>query len=125
VLLTACFPFAFFFAAPYAEPVFLLCAVTSFWLAERDRWGLAALFGGLSAFARPVGIAVVVALVILALRRRGAWAAGVAALALFPFLAFVAYLWAKTGHLLAFTVYHTSGWLPQRGGLIPTDTRQF
>jgi hypothetical protein len=44
---------------------------------------------------------------------------------LLPFLAFVAYLWATTGHPLAFTVYHTAGWLPPRGGVITTISRQF
>src|SRR5207245_4749811 len=104
LLLTACFPFAFFFAAPYAEPVFLACAVAAFWLAERGQWRWAALCAGLSAIARPVGVAVVVALVILAVRRREPRAAAVAALGILPFVAFVAYLWASTGPRLAFPV---------------------
>lgn len=125
LLLVSCFPFAFFFAAPYAEPLFLACAVAAFWLADRGQWGWAAALGGLSAIARPVGVAVVVALVILAARRRDTRSAAVAAVSIVPFLAFVLYLWITTGHPLAFTVYHTAGWVPPRGGLVSTVTRQF
>lgn len=39
------FPFSFFYSASYTESLFLLLAAASFYWAEEDRWGLAALAG--------------------------------------------------------------------------------
>ncbi|HZU14516.1 MAG TPA: hypothetical protein VFB58_16880 [Chloroflexota bacterium] len=125
VLLTVAFPFAFFFAAPYAEPVFLALAVAAFYLAEQRRWGWAAAAAGFSAITRPVGVAVVAGLVVLALWRGDRRAAVKAALGILPFLGFVAYLWAVTGHPLAFAVYHTAGWVPPHGSVLHTVASQF
>lgn len=125
LLLVVTFPFAFFFATPYAEPVFLALAVAAFVCAEQDRWGLAILFAGLSAITRPVGIAVVASLVLLAFRRGDARHAALAALGFAPFVAFVAYLGVATGHPLGFTVYHTGGWVPPHGGPVTTVGSQF
>lgn len=125
LLLTVAFPFSFFFAAPYAEPLFLALAVAALYCADRGWWLPAAVLGGLSAVTRPVGLAVIAALVVLALARRQPRGVAVACLATLPFLAFVAYLWVDVGHPLAFTVYHTYGWVPPHGGLVTTITSQF
>ena len=69
VLLIAIFPTAFFFLAPYSEGPFLLASVSAFWFARRDRWGLAALAGALSASTRSVGLLLVLALGVEAVMR--------------------------------------------------------
>jgi hypothetical protein len=69
VTLVAVFPTAFFFLAPYSESLFLLLAVSAFWFARRDRWGLAALTGALAASTRSVGIVLAVALGVEAVQR--------------------------------------------------------
>ncbi|MGZ8631074.1 MAG: mannosyltransferase family protein [Actinomycetota bacterium] len=69
VLLVAVFPTAFFFLAPYSESMFLLLAISAFWFARRDRWGLATLTGALTASTRSVGIVLVLALGVEAVHR--------------------------------------------------------
>lgn len=125
VLLTTTFPFSFFYAAPYAEPLFLALAIAAFVLAERDQWGGAAVAAGLSSVTRPVGLAVVAALVVLALVRRGPRETLIAATACVPFLLFVGYLGVAVGHPFGFAVYHTGGWMAPRGNLLTTIERQF
>jgi hypothetical protein len=64
VVLMSIFPTAFFFMAPYAESPFLLCSVSAFWFARRDRWLLAAFAGALAALTRSIGIVLVPALAV-------------------------------------------------------------
>ncbi|MBI3648326.1 MAG: hypothetical protein HY240_06220 [Actinobacteria bacterium] len=64
VLLVSLFPTAFFFFAPYAEPLFLLCTVAAFRAAREDRWGRAAVAGALAAATRAIGIVLVPALLV-------------------------------------------------------------
>lgn len=125
ILLTVAFPFSFFFAAPYAEPLFLALAIAAFLLAENDRPALAALAAGLSSVTRPVGLAVVAAIVILAYRRFGIRRALIASAGIVPFLLFVLYLGVAVGHPLGFAVYHTYGWLAPHGGVLTTIGSQF
>lgn len=125
ILLVVAFPFSFFFAAPYAEPLFLALAIAAFLLAENDQWALATLAAGLSGITRPVGLAVVAAIVILAYQRRGPRRALIALCGVIPFLLFVLYLGVAVGHPLGFAVYHTYGWVPPHGGLITTIASQF
>ena len=69
VLLTA-FPTAYFLSAPYSEALFV-CAVTgAIYLARTGRWRRSALAGALATATRLVGLAVVPALAVEALRRR-------------------------------------------------------
>jgi hypothetical protein len=126
VLLLICvFPFAFFFAAPYSESLFLALAVAVFLFAEVERWPLAVASAGLATVTRPVGVALVVALVLFALSR-GRWKEAVVALAAFlPFLGFMAYLGIAVGHPLAFTYPITNGWVPPHGGILATIESQF
>jgi hypothetical protein len=69
VLLTAVFPSALFFYAPYSEPVFLLLALVCFRAARRRSWWLAGLAGLLAALTRSVGIALAPALAIEAIHQ--------------------------------------------------------
>lgn len=125
LLLTAAFPFAFFFMAPYSESVFLALALAAFILADANRWPAAAVLAGLSAVSRPVGVVVVVSLVIMALYQRKPRAAAVAAAGMLPFIAFVLYLGLATGHPLGFTVNHSEAWVPPHGGILATIGSQF
>jgi hypothetical protein len=125
VVLVTFFPFAFFLAAPYAEPLFLGLAVAAFMLAERDRWVLAGCCAGLCTVTRPVGIAVVLALVVAAAYRGRPRPAILVSLAILPLAAFSAYLGAEVGHPLGFLTYHSAGWQPPRGGVWSTISAQF
>jgi len=125
LVLVACFPFAFFFAAPYAEPVFFALAISAFLLAERGRWPLAISLAALSTITRPVGMAVVLGLMALAWQRgERRWCAA-AALGCIPLLAFALYLDLAFGHPLAFLTYHSYGWVAPSGGAWHTITSQF
>ncbi len=125
LVLVACFPFAFFFAAPYAEPVFFALAISAFLLAEQGRWPLAISLAALTTITRPVGMAVVLGLMALAWQRgERRWCAA-AALACIPLLAFTLYLDLAFGHPLAFLTYHSYGWVAPSGGAWHTITSQF
>ena len=125
LVLVACFPFAFFFAAPYAEPLFLALAISAFLLAEQGRWPLAIGVAALSTITRPVGMAVVLGIMALSWQRgERRWCAA-AALACIPLLAFALYLDLAFGHPLAFLTYHSYGWVAPGGGVWHTITDQF
>ena len=67
------YPYVFYlFGAAYGDALFLLAAVVAFLLLERDHPVLAGLAGALATATRPVGIALIVGLVAVALWRRHA-----------------------------------------------------
>lgn len=70
VLLLCTFPTAFFFLAPYSEPLFLLLAVLSLRAARRGRWAAAGAAGLGAALARSVGVILAAALAAEAIQRR-------------------------------------------------------
>lgn len=125
LLLLAFLPFGLFLSAPYAEPVFLLLAVAAFVLAEQDRWTAAIFAAGLGTITRPVGLAVVLALVALALSRGEPRRAALAVLGLLPLVGFSIYLGLAFGHPLAFLTYHSAGWVHPHGGILTTIASQF
>ena len=73
ILFCAFFPTAFFLLAPYTEPLFLLLSVSAFWFARRDRWVWAAVAGAGAAITRNVGVLLIVALAVEAVRQ---WRSG-------------------------------------------------
>ena len=74
VLLLLLYPFAFYLmGAVYADALFILAAVGAFLALEQDRPVLAGLAGVVATATRPVGAALVVALWVLALERKGAF----------------------------------------------------
>jgi hypothetical protein len=107
LFLVAFFPAAVFLLAPYTESLFLLLSLAAFWFARRDRWAWAAVAGAGAALTRSVGLILILALWIEAIRQwrgegraplpRLAAAAGVA---LGPALYF-AWWWAAHGDLWA------------------------
>lgn len=103
VLLTAVFPFAFFFGVAYSESTFLLFTVLAFYLFRTRRWVLAGLCGAVATATRVPGILMVPALAWVAWRSaepttsdRTRAAAGVA-LAACGFAAYCAYIYHLTG----------------------------
>jgi hypothetical protein len=70
IVVAAIFPTSFFFLAPYTESLFLLLSILAFREARHERWGGVAVFGGLAALTRSVGILLVPALLIEAIRGR-------------------------------------------------------
>ncbi|MGH3081437.1 MAG: mannosyltransferase family protein [Gaiellaceae bacterium] len=103
VLYLAIFPFAVFLQAVYSEALFLLLALASFVLAERGRFLGAGVAAGLGWLTRPLGIALLPALALIAWRspQRGPallrLAAAPALFALFPL-----WLWWRLDDPLAF-----------------------
>jgi hypothetical protein len=111
VLLLAIFPTTLFLGAVYSESLFLLLSVAAFLLAERGRFGAAGVAGGFAALTRPVGLALVPALALIAWRSRDRprALAGVAIVpALFALYPLVLWLWI--GHPLAFLGAQTGIW---------------
>ena len=120
VLVFLLYPYAWFlFGAVYADALFLLAAIGAFVLFELDRPVLAGLAGAVATATRPVGIAVVVGLVVLAVARRGGlrhWRdlrpkdAGVL-LSLGGIGAWCLYLWARFGDPILFSkIQGAAGW---------------
>ena len=124
------YPYVFYlFGAVYGDALFLLTAVGAFLLLERDHAVLAGLAGAVATATRPVGIALVVGLVAVALMRRHAveratgqrlprlrWRrlrpgdAGVL-LSLGGLVGYMTYLGVRFGHPLAFDeVQRAQGW---------------
>jgi hypothetical protein len=107
----AIFPTTLFFGAVYSESLFLLVSVAAFLLAERGRFRLAGAAAGLAALTRPVGLALVPALAILAWRspeRRRALVGVAIAPGLFAIYPLV--LWRWLGHPLAFLTAQSGIW---------------
>ncbi|MDP9491751.1 MAG: glycosyltransferase family 39 protein [Actinomycetota bacterium] len=108
VLYLAIFPFAIFLGAVYSESLFLLAALASFALAERGNFLGAGVAAGLAWLTRPLGIALLPALALIAWRtpeRRGALARLATAPAIFSL--YPLYLWWRLDDPLAFV--HAEG----------------
>ncbi len=110
LLLTAFWPFSFFFALVYTESLFLLLVVAAFFFAGKERWWVAAACAGVASGTRVVGVFVAVG-VVLSFFQSEAWrptpryltkTAGLVAVGASGLLAFMGYLWAHTGSPVAF-----------------------
>ncbi|HEX9459254.1 MAG TPA: hypothetical protein VGA84_08930, partial [Thermoanaerobaculia bacterium] len=98
------FPTSYFFSLPMTESLFLLLSAGTFLAAARQRWWAAGLLGGLSAATRVIGICLLPALLLLPFQRKERRPKQLLWILLVPLgmLAFVAYLYARTGDPLAF-----------------------
>ncbi len=110
LLLTAFWPFSFFFALVYTESLFLLLAAAAFYCAGKERWWAAAACAGVASGTRVVGLFLATA-VVLSFFQKEEWSptprylaksAGLALVGFSGLLAFMGYLWAHTGSALAF-----------------------
>ena len=81
IVVTAIFPTAFFFLAPYTESLFLFLSIMAFRAARHDRWGRVAVWGALAALTRSVGLVLIPALLVEAFASRRGRAGGRRALA--------------------------------------------
>lgn len=110
IVVTALFPTAFFFLAPYTESLFLFLSILAFRAARWDRWGHVAVAGALAALTRSVGILLIPALLVEAFsaksgrtrsrRALAGRAAGAAAISLGP-LSWFAWWGLAQGNWLA------------------------
>ena len=112
VLYLAVFPLTFVFSLPYAESLFLLCALAAFAFTWHGRWWLGCGVGALAVLARPVGIALLPALAWRRYRERGLAPAAYLPLLILPAaeLAFFGYLYWRTGDPLAHFHAQKRGW---------------
>lgn len=122
VLYTAVFPLAFYYAVPYTEGLCLATSVGVFLAARRDQWLGAGLCAALASATRVSGILLGPSLaleIVLAWRRgrlRGAaWSRALLGMLIAPagLLAFMAYLWQRTGDPLAYFHAQEAGWKHQ------------
>jgi len=97
VLYLALFPTTIFLQAAYAESLFLALVLAAFLLAERGRIAEAGVAAGLACLTRPLGLALLPALVLLAGRRWPRLAVAPALFALYPL-----FLWWRLGDPWAF-----------------------
>jgi hypothetical protein len=103
ILYLAVFPFTLFLQAVYSESLFLVLVLASFLLAEQRRFLGAGLAAGLACLTRPLGVALLPPLALLAWRspaRRGALVRLTAAPALFAL--YPLWLWWELGDAFAF-----------------------
>jgi len=103
VLYLALFPTSVFLSAVYAESLFLLLVLGAFLLAERRRFGAAGAVAGLALLTRPLGLALLPALALIAIRSpaRGRALLGLC-LAPLLFALYPVFLWLRLGDPLAF-----------------------
>jgi len=110
-------PYAVFLHASYSESCFAAAAIGAWYLGVRDRWLAAGLVAALAGTFRANGLFLLAALLVLyVVRRRAAGARllawpllGLATGAL-GFVGYMAYLWALTGHVDAWTTAQRDGW---------------
>jgi hypothetical protein len=111
VILLAIFPMTLFLGAVYSESLFLLLSVAAFLFAEQGRFRLAGLAAGLAALTRPVGLALLPGIAVLAWRsadRRRSFAGLALAVPIFALYPLVLWLWL--GHPLAFLTAQSGIW---------------
>jgi hypothetical protein len=104
VLLTAIFPFAFFFGVIYSESTFLLFTVLAFYALRTRRWATAGLSGALAIATRVTGVLMWPALAWTAWRSAGStprdrgFAAAALAMSLAGFVWYCAYVYTQSGN---------------------------
>src|ERR1700751_12753 len=99
VLYLAIFPLTFVFSLPYAESLFLLCALGAFALTWHGRWWSGSAGGALGVLARPARVALLPPRAWRPYRERGLEFRAYVPLLLMPAveLAFFGYLYWRTG----------------------------
>ena len=120
-------PGTFFFAAPMSESLFLLLCLACVYCARLRRWYLAGLLGGLAAFTRSLGVALLVPVLWeLVAERKSGKARRFLALLLIP-LGFAAYCgvnYAVAGNPFQFMTYQSVHWGQHPGFFFNTAAYQ-
>jgi hypothetical protein len=100
----ALFPTSYFFSLPMTESLFLLLSAGSFLAAARQRWWGAGIAGGLATATRVIGICLLPALLLLPFQRAQRPSRQQLWILIVPvgLLAFVCFLYLRTGDPLAF-----------------------
>jgi hypothetical protein len=113
-LLFAVFPGTFVFSFAYSEGLVITCVGFGLIALLDRRWWLAGVLGAVATAASPVALAFVVSCAYCGIR--AAWAErrpgplAAAVLAPLGFVAYMAYLWAHTGNVLAWRLTERGGW---------------
>jgi 4-amino-4-deoxy-L-arabinose transferase-like glycosyltransferase len=97
-LYLALFPYALFLQVAYSESLFLCFAIGAFLAAERGRYWVSGTLVGLAFLTRPVSVALLIAIVVLALGRRRFADAARAVAAAIPGALLYPLLLAQQGH---------------------------
>jgi len=110
-------PYSVFLVASYSESLYLAFAISAWLWVSRGRWATGAVIAALAGFTRINGVFLVLALavlLILVLRQRGVAIVprviGFVAIAMSGVGAYMIYLWARTGDILAWSHAQTEGW---------------
>jgi hypothetical protein len=111
VLYLALFPMSFFLGAVYSEAIYLALAIGAFLLAEKGRFGWAAIVIGGAMLTRTAGVAVLIGVAVIAWRSANrSRAVGTLALALPIAALYPAYLQWREGDAFAFLDAQHEGW---------------
>jgi hypothetical protein len=122
VTLTAAYPFAVFYSAPYTEAVFLLGCVAAIFHFRREEWLKAAAWGFLVGLTRPNGcfLSVVLAcFVVQNFRHKIFTSLASAAAPGLGMLAYSAYVYRLTGVFFGWARLHEAAWGRAYEGLAP------
>lgn len=110
-------PYSVFLVASYSESLYLVFAIAAWLGVSRGRWVIGAIMAALAGFTRINGVFLVAALVVLlavALHERGRAiiprVVAFAAISLCGVGAYMIYLWARTGDIMAWSHAQTEGW---------------
>lgn len=118
------FPTAFFLYAPYAESLFLLLTVASFWAIRRDKWLLAGLLGFFAALSRLNGAVLILPMAYAYARRRNfnwrRFDKRVLALLLPPAGLLLFLAWRRLGGFPPLATVYSDHWF-QTGGIPGSD----
>jgi hypothetical protein len=110
VLFLACSPAAVFLSAGYTEPVFLALAAWAWLSASQDRWYRAAFLAAAAGAVRIDGLFLIAGLTVLAITSGRPRRIPVLIISLIPAALYEAYLWYRTGDILAWLHAEAHGW---------------
>lgn len=99
------FPTSYYFAAVYSTSLFFLLSVSTFWAIKKQRWLLVGIFGAFASFTRIFGIFLLIPAVMEYVRTKAKICSrDFLAIGLIPagLVAYMIYLYAKTGDALSF-----------------------
>ncbi len=114
VILFCLFPGAYIFSQVYSEPLFILAAATCLYGLHRRWWWMAGVAASLAGATRPTGVVLMGCCAWVALReirlRRDWWSLIAVALSPIGLLAFVIFLWFRTGTARAYLLTQQQAW---------------